>query len=305
MLSWFTAAKSTTGSDSPAIKTATSSSDPIFSTLTDRVILNAVDFVVPDFYPLPPIRYDQSLDPLHGRMRSWACNEPGYVDAFEISFLDYMKRVFGLDFRSGTKDPVSGVWRIPEATAAPCSRQSPPADRLMFDSEYRHRAGEWGAREGGWNVLMETDGPFGGEKTGSTRKAGSILQCMTFYFTDADPEDLTNPRKVERMTAISYNPTYTYANEWGKLNMLAETRLTFEDGRVGQLTETITQNKIPGSWVIRSRSFFNKEISSQAPVNSADDKDLSKILNRFSGLRIGVGSLLDLGVPASTTTSTN
>jgi len=272
-----------------AFASATPADKLIYSTTIDRVLLNSVTFKVPSFYPLPPVRYNQSLDSNNARWASWAFVKAGEIDARKAACIASVKQVFGIDFGTVTEDAL-GVRRLPEATMAPISRRSGPNDRLMFDSEYKHRTGEWGAGEGGWNFNMETNGLYGGEKTGATRVANKhLLQCVTFYFYEAgttDAEIAADFRKLETMNVTSYNPTVLFENEWGKQNMLAETRLVFENGQEGQLTETITQNKVPGLWVIRSDSFFKREIAVTKRAN--DKKDNSEgLIAKFMAFKKG------------------
>ena len=271
-----------------AFASATPSSKLIYNTEIDRVLLNSVTFKVPSFFNLPPIYYNQSLDPNNARWVSWAFVDPAFVAARKADCINSVKTIFGIDFGTATED-ILGVRRLTEATMAPISRRSGPNDRLMFDSEYKHRTGEWGAAEAGWNFNMETNGLYGGQKTGATRVANKhLLQCVTFYFYEAGVTDLEiagDFRLLETMNVTSYNPTVLFENEWGKQNMLAETRLSFENGQVGQLTETITQNKVPGLWLIRSDSFFKREVVAGAKRANNENDDAGRLIEKYMAMK--------------------
>lgn len=227
---------------------------PQYSRLVFHSITTPIPSYTPRNYIIPP--FNRSVDNLHQVYRSRFYVLPGEVDALEDGCLLFVKEQYGEDFlANGYKNTTTGTWYLPDITMAPIFRTPPPgAALLMFDSDNKHNAGVISAEEGGWYFQFETNGTFGGNKAGAERRQGMLGNCAKYYFYDPS----AYRPNVEVRTGKSYNPSILTKNEWNLPVLYNDIQIEDEDGKRGQLTETIAYNydKTKSNYIINVRTMY-------------------------------------------------
>lgn len=227
-------------------------SSPQYSELIFHATTTPVPGYIPVSYIVPA--FNRSVDPLHTTYRSQFFVQPGEVDQLESDCLALWKNQYGVDCQvDGYKNMTTGTWYHADMIAAPIWRPyNPNVARLMFDSGNKHNAGNIVAVEGTWYFEFQTNGPFGGAKTGAQRASGMLGTCARIYFFDPD----ANRTDIRVRQAMSFNPSIRTTNEWGLPILFNDIRI-FDDGKpTGRLTETIDYNKNATHYIINSRTEF-------------------------------------------------
>lgn len=236
---------------------AQASEQLIVSSQYSRLIVSgmtgAVPLYVPAAYIIPP--FNKSLDPLHATYRSQPFVLPGEADKLEADCLALLKAQYGEDFAShGHKDPVTGSWYLPNVIMAPVWRPySSGMAKILFDSDNKHSTGVIVGVEATWYFEFQTNGPFGGAKTGAQRQAGMLGTCARMYFYDPDAMHPT----YERSDLRSYNPSIRSVNEWGLPVLFNDIRVFDVNGNPqGRLVEVIDYNRNATHYIINSKSDY-------------------------------------------------
>lgn len=235
---------------------------------SDPIIFNGQP--IPGYYPLPPIAFNQSLDPNHGRYLAWGIDNETEVLANRERCLDKARDILGFNFRAGFRNETTGSYYLPEAIMAPSSRVAPPGAVLMFD-QAGELGGVYSAREAVWNIEVQTDGVYGGLKgtafllnfatgqmvPGAFRKKGHTFSCGKYFFNAVD-KDITNPDNIYTIYAEPFYASIMSTNEYGGQVLNAQVEFVDEYGVKGRLVESLSVTKnVSNTWLLNGQQVFN------------------------------------------------
>lgn len=201
------------------------------------------------------IPFNASIDFKHQSYRASGFDSNATATGLENRCLSEYMAVTGVDFNSVVPHPVTGVYFHPDAIMSPSFRLAPSGTFIENDSEYCNRNGKWTAGEAVWNVEMQTDGFYGGAKTGQLRRKGHLFSCGRYFFYD--PKKQIGGEHMEVLEGHPQDASIISINEYGFQSLVASVRVTTEDNDPVLLTESIAIKKDLSGYYLERSSVFS------------------------------------------------
>ncbi|CAK7994973.1 Hypothetical protein POVR1_LOCUS491 [uncultured virus] len=215
-----------------------------------RLISGGRRTTFPNGQPIPAVNILTLLDGDRTKMKRYPFYNDTYINTQKEGAFDFFLDLLGpdYDFRHGTLIPGFGAYSTPFGSMYPYATYPNGVGRLVYDSEYKNRPGEWVGGEAGWLMVSNSTGFYGGKRTGIVRLPGDIFQFTDWLFLEWGA-DWTNPRHREILKGTITHQTRQVPGDKGQLNTAALVDLEDERGNKGMYADnTFRVFGLDGNW---------------------------------------------------------